>query len=489
LIYPASTESGSPPADWFGYQVMKDKLGINLKLNLLPAGNDGDLKLSALAASNSLPDLMTFESRNRSLFFKFIDQGLIAPVESLLPMMPQRAKDRYSDPDLNRLVSVDGKLYGLQQSADAQLYKRYGIAIRQDWLDKLGLQAPTTLDEFFNVAKAFTEKDPDGNGKNDTYGLGATIISDGNNFGSYLDFIYGAFGEAGTWNLSDISNIHLNVRDANYEQATAYLRKLVDAKVIDPDWATMKQDDFRSRWKQGKYGMWVEDFSALSSEANYKAFDTTNPNGVVKFIPPPKGPDGKSAMTTFVKAGTQFYAISKKAMDSGKFPAIAKLLEWSNNGEGYYVLGFGKEGVNYKLDAQGKVTGEGIDPKLHYLSKEQQPISQMKWMAYKGSQDELRARYAAYKTQAGRAMDPLDFYNTAFNFPNQDATPTQLIRPAANTADLGRYISENLFQFALGQKPLDDQNWKAYIQGLNGLNASTWEASAKQDLQKAGYIK
>lgn len=194
-------------------------------------------------------------------------------------------------------------------------------------------------------------------------------------------------------------------------------------------------------------------------------------------------------MTTFVKAGTQFYAISKKAMDSGKFPAIAKLLEWANSGEGYYLLGFGKEGVNYKLDAQDKVTGEGIDPKLQYLSKDQQANYQMKWMAYKGSQGELRARYAAFKTQSGRTMDPLEFYNTAFNYPNSDATPVQVIRPATNSADVGRYISEGLLQFILGQRPLDDQNWKAYLQGLDGVGASQWEAAAKQDLQKAGFGK
>src|SRR5205085_1615698 len=103
-----------------------------------------------------------------SLFFKFVDQGLIAPVETLLPMMPQRTKDRYSDPDLSKLVTVGGKAYGLQEPATAQLYKRLSLVVRQDWLDKLGLKAPTTLDEFYDVAKAFTEKDPDGNGKNDT---------------------------------------------------------------------------------------------------------------------------------------------------------------------------------------------------------------------------------------------------------------------------------------------------------------------------------
>ena len=60
-------------------------------------------------------------------------------------------------------------------------------------------------------------------------------------------------------------------------------------------------------------------------------------------------------------------------MDAGKGPAIAKLLEWMSSKEGYYLIGFGVEGVNYKLDKDGNVTTEGIDPKLAWTAKEQQP--------------------------------------------------------------------------------------------------------------------
>ena len=45
------------------------------------------------------------------------------------------------------------------------------MIIRQDWLDNLGLKAPTNMDEFEAVIKAFTEDDPDGNGQKDTMGL------------------------------------------------------------------------------------------------------------------------------------------------------------------------------------------------------------------------------------------------------------------------------------------------------------------------------
>jgi len=118
-----------------------------------------------------------------------------------------------------------------------------------------------------------------------------------------------------------------------------------------------------------------------------------------------------------------------------------------------------------------------------------QPNTQTKNLAYNGSQAELAARYAAFTTQSGKAQAPLDWYNFSFNLPYTDATPTQIIKPAANSADLSRYISEGLIQFTLGQKPLDDANWKTFIQGLDGLNLSAWEASAKADLQKAGFAK
>ncbi len=48
--------------------------------------------------------------------------------------------------------------------------------IRQDWLDKLGLEAPRTWDELVQVAEAFVTQDPDGNGEDDTIGILGPVI-------------------------------------------------------------------------------------------------------------------------------------------------------------------------------------------------------------------------------------------------------------------------------------------------------------------------
>ena len=104
----------------------------------------------------------------------------------------------------------------------------------------------------------------------DTYGIGGFINGDG--LGNRFDFIMGAYGVPGMWNFTDANSFGLNVRDEQYPEALAYFKSLVGAKVIDPDWPTLKRDDFRARWKQGMFGIMWEDFAALTNKSNYTPF-------------------------------------------------------------------------------------------------------------------------------------------------------------------------------------------------------------------------
>ena len=61
MLYSATqTEAGALPDDWAGYAVLKDKLGIELELQMLPSNpNDQDLQVRAMAAADTLPDFFT----------------------------------------------------------------------------------------------------------------------------------------------------------------------------------------------------------------------------------------------------------------------------------------------------------------------------------------------------------------------------------------------------------------------------------------------
>ncbi len=488
LWYGASvSEAGSPPDDWAAYKIIKEKLGINLKLVTEPSSTaDQDTKINAAAAANNLPDV--FMVNRDPVLYKLVQQGLVAPVDKLLPLMPVRTKDHYSNPDRNKLATWDGVMYGLPDPGT--LPHIDGLVIRKDWLDKLNLKAPTTMDEFLDVAKAFTEKDPDGNGKNDTYGFCAYIEGAGlarAGLGTRFDWAYGAYGVAGVWNLTDSASFGLNLRSPNAMKATQFLKQMVEAKVIDPDWPTLKKDEFRARWKQGKCGMMHENFAALSTKANYADFDKNFPNAQWDVLVPPTGPDGKSSDGVEI-ASARLYAISKKAADVGKGPAIAKLLEWMAT-DGYMLLGFGQEGVNYKLDKDGNVTIEGVDPKLAYTVKEMQPLTQLRNMVYVNKPIELKVRYPSFKTASGRVQDPLAYRNGFDKQPYTESTGAAVINPPSNAADFVRFYNENIIKFVLGQQPLNDKTWADYVAGLDKLGAKDLEANAKTTLQQAGFLK
>jgi putative aldouronate transport system substrate-binding protein len=482
---PAVPEVSAPPDNWSFYKLVKQKFNINLKVELLPLGNDGLTKFSAAAAANNLPDF--FQITSDSLFLKWIPLGLVAPVDSLLPLMPQRTKDRYSVATINKLYTINGKLYSLAENAGSILPRRTGFFIRQDWLTKLGLQAPKTLDDFLTVAKAFTFHDPDGDGKNDTYGFGAILdpTTYAQGLGNFFAPIYGAFGLPGPWDFSVPGKLTLSVRNPGFLQATQFVKSLVDAKVIDPDWTTLTQNDIRARWKQGKYGMFWEDFAAAISKSNYKPFDQNFPNAQLVPLAPPVGPTGQSDVAEY--STIRFHmGVSQKAMSAGKGPAIAKLLEWTNSGDGYYLTGFGQKGVNYNLDTQGNIVTTGVS--TPFTAAAAQPFIQIRNLSLNNSPSELTARYPSYQTKSGRTVVPLQILQTFGNMPWVDGTREGAIQPAANQADINRYIQEGLVQFVTGQKPLTTSSWSTYIQGLDGLGVADWEASALKNLQDKNLL-
>jgi putative aldouronate transport system substrate-binding protein len=490
-LIPTSSQAPAPAADWIGFKTIKEKLNINLKYVSLPSGADGETKLNAAAAANALPDFFetvsTTSERN-----KLIDlnkQGLVAPVDSLLPLMPNRVKTHYNNPTAFSLANIGGKQMGFVEVPN--LPRREGLVIRKDWLDKLGLKMPTTVDELITVAQAFTEKDPDGNGKNDTYGIGGFFDSSWGG-GQRFAFIWGAYGVPDLWNWGDTANFGLAIRTPEFRQALEKFRKMNELKIIDPDWATINRDEFRIRWPQGRYGIIWEDFSALSSAANYAKFDNNFPTGEWVAVPALKsGGTNKNYLAAYGSVGI-FTAVSKKAMDAGKGPAIAKLLEWMASPEGYYLLGFGVEGVNYKLDKDGIVTTEGLaDPKQAWTDASQQANTQMRnQLIYVNDPKEVQARYPSSVSKNGRTISQMAFYQFFSTQPWLDSAQGQLIVNPTNRADLQRYYNENFQAFALGTKPLNDQTWADFLKGLdNNVSASKWEADTKKLLQDAGVLK
>lgn len=480
----AVTEAGPPPADWEVLTTLKEKFGIDLLLTALPSsGSDQDQKINAAAAANALPDLFLVE---RPTWLRLVDQGLVAEVDDMYAKMPNR-KAHYNE-DSKIFTTVDGKSYGLADPAS--LVRNEGVLIRKDWLDKLGLKVPVTLDDYMNVMKAFTFNDPDGNGKNDTWGYGAfiEIYSDAEGLGRRMEPIMGAFGMCGTWGMTK-AKPGLKVLQPEYFDALTFVKKMCDEKVIDPNWLTYKKDDFRAAWKQGRFGIMREQNAAFAAKNNYAPFDKNFPNGEWIVIDPPKGPKGLQAAGNY-SASFRILAVSQKAADAGKKDAIAKLLNWmSDEGPdgGYYTLGWGKEGVNF-VKKDGVPTSAGVpDPAKAWDKAENVNLTQLRNMVFYNSGVEIQARYPAYITDvskkemsAGKVL--LDMQSR----PWENALNNTLLPPP--NADVKRFLEQGVLEFLTGKRNLTKDNWNAWVAEFKKVGGEAWNNAGVEYAKKNNLL-
>lgn len=149
----------------------EQELGIKINYKWAVAGEGFQQKVTMAVASDDLPDIMTLPAKD---YFTLAKAGKLA---DLTPYFDKYASDTLKS-TLNadggkqmKTAYVDGKLYGIPQTGGFDATADM-IWIRQDWLEKLNLPVPKTLDDVVKIAKAFRNDDPDGNGVKDTFGIG-----------------------------------------------------------------------------------------------------------------------------------------------------------------------------------------------------------------------------------------------------------------------------------------------------------------------------
>jgi putative aldouronate transport system substrate-binding protein len=397
--------------------------------------------------------------------------------------MPIRSAQRYCE-ESRRFTTINGRSFGFASPGAAP--RNEGLLIRADWLENLGLDIPVTLDDFMNVMRAFTFNDPDGNGHDDTWGFGAfmELTPHEGGLGRRLDPIFGAFGVPGTWNLS-YENPGLNIRDPAFFDALGFVRQMVEERVIDPEWTALRRDDFRARWKQGRFGIMREQNAAFAAQHNYRPFDELFPEGRWIVIDPPIGPHGHSSVGVYTPS-YRIYAVSTRAMVDGKGPYIARLLEWMT--ENYFLLGWGVEGDNFVFDENGIPTVEGIpNPERGFDRPAMQRYTQLRNKVFYNSDIELAARFPTWTTIAGREMSALWTLREMQERPwmlntGADALPLP-------GADVERLYNQRIVEFVTGTRQLTRENWNAFLDEFDRIGGETWETAAIALARESGFIQ
>lgn len=466
-----SQEAGPPPGDWPWLQRVRDELNIDVQITWISDAGQYTPTLRTRAAANDLPDVFATDLSTTSLL---VQQGLAADWQPFREFMPTYVRDR----DVEALAPIgtfDGKQYSLV-TKNADPYKGV-IAIRQDWLQNLGLEVPKTTDEFLAVAEAFTTQDPDGNGAADTYGFTGSVNFEG--FIAGLGGFQGAFGDSAPWSVVDGKLVNRAVTE-EHRQYLEFISRVQAAGVMDPDWVSQESLDSWAKWKAGRIGILFEDWCALFCIQGYSEFKAANPTGSYVPIDPPVGPTGLSMAGERSNAGLQL-GLSQRAVDEGRGEAVARLLEWIN-GPGYLATAHGEEGQGWERNAEGQI--------LQIKEVSVLPYRQLTGWALVGSPEELVARYeSVHSYDDGETIDVYSVLERSGAYPINDTTQWAAMppAPAATYADFIRTQAEGEYAFMTGTRSFDE--WDTYVETLNSIGLAEWTAQAEARARELGIIQ
>ncbi|MFB6362803.1 extracellular solute-binding protein [Paenibacillus elgii] len=338
VIADASTQLPSADKD-FVKKAIEEKFNVNLKMVYMPIGQDYTNKLNTMIASGDIPDVFYAEGISSS---NYIRDGVARDLTGVVApdKMPNYFKYWVTEANL-KSYQVLGAFKRAPVPYETNYYRTFYI--RKDWLDKLGMSMPTNYDELVDVMKAFTLKDPDGNGKNDTYGFTAA----GNGTSIPMDFPeYLKNGLVGDTYVE--GDQFVDVRsDIRMQNVLGDIKKLLDLKVVDPDWFLNKYGQHFDKAAQGKAGIVV-------GQGRELAFDN-NPAGLqMKSKQAGQTTADWQPFHPWEKTGTWVetipnnpFLISSKSSDE-KVQRSIEILNWLAGEEGFLLTRYGKEGVHYK---------------------------------------------------------------------------------------------------------------------------------------------
>ncbi|RAV21270.1 extracellular solute-binding protein [Paenibacillus contaminans] len=263
-------------ADSPGMQKIREYTGYNIDINWV-VGAGFEEKLNATIASGSMPQVLVIPDNKSANIVNAARSGMFWEVGPYLKDYPNLAN---LNPQILTNISLDGKIYGLPRTRPLS---RSGILFRKDWLDNVGLKAPQTVDELYEVLKAFTLNDPDKNGKNDTFGL--------SDQGAAIDNLAIYFGAPLTWGVQPDGKLIPSFMTPEYLEAMKFNRKLYTEKLVNQDFLIAK-DGYVANINQGKAGFL---FTAVDSvtTALFADLKKLNPQATLDVATGIKGPKGE----------------------------------------------------------------------------------------------------------------------------------------------------------------------------------------------------
>ena len=260
VTYPRNVKHGDFENMWY-IERLAEKTGITLEIQAIEESG-WDEKVGLLFSSGDYGDIFLYGlSINEASQYGMA--GMLIPLEDLVAQYSPNTQTIYeSFPEtLRNLTADDGHIYiaPAYNNTPRDMLLQYSDWINAEWLAKLGLNMPSTLEEFYDALLAFKTEDPNGNGEADEIPWSFVYNGDGYNM------VLGAFGFVNArHDVIDDQYVYVPAQE-NFRHYLEFMHKLYDEQLLDNDIFTMTTDDYLAKILTLNVGSTI-DYNVTSEE-------------------------------------------------------------------------------------------------------------------------------------------------------------------------------------------------------------------------------
>lgn len=466
-------------------KVWFEDTGVEFDWQAIPSEGAQEKINLMLASGEELPDVFwNFgDGKSGNIVVQYADQDIFLPTEGLINEYMPNLKKILDDSEnyWSEITAPDGHTYGFPY-----IEEMYGLVltggpllINKTWLDEVGKEVPTTVDEWVDCLKAFRDGgDLNGNGVDDEIPM-ATWFGATDTFGSYNMFyrFTGAFGCADSYCGGNAYADHLRLidgkvtftaQDEAFRKTAEFFNMLYNEGLI---WNGSFEADESASYKSS---LIKEDVARIGCFGTWTDQEITNLDVHDEYVAIPRL-QGEAGMTGFENNYSELQDSSNTAITTTcKFPhVIAKFVDYMVGDPAISIQSnWGAEGYNYAKDENG-ILRTPLDEQGRYEAQTEYANfgeARVNSTTCRGSMIVLDEYY---ETVAGYAYDAVqllenqktngkeDIMAEYDTIPRVMMTTDELSRLAQIQPTISDIVDRYINQWVTGG--VTDDNWNAYL--------------------------
>ena len=477
----------------------EEKTGVHVNWQLASSADVAE-KVSLILATNNkadMPDIFMNAGLNRQVVDAYGAQGTLIDLTDLIEEygVNQKALAEHNPGFTGEMVSYDGGIYFIARYYET-VHMRHPqkIWMNMKWLENVGMEVPTTTEEFYDVLKAFKEQDANGNGDPDDE-IPMIYIASGDGYataprGIMPSFVY--YNPLNDCLFVEDGVVKVSYAEEGWREGLRYLKRLYDDGLLDNELFSMTLDQAKALAADPNGNRVGVKIGHVINIVNFAAEDVYD----YEVIDPLEGPTGlKQAPLEFVPPtpnacityACEDPALAFRWLDAMQYDSTNDI---ANGDYTWLNFWYGEQGVGWDVADEGGVGFTGTPAAYKWLFTWGEPQNTHWYEEFPINMPEGWKPLIQAEQGGGYNQEQV-IYNATVNHEAPYAVDKTLHKPsleedvsievAEMTANLDTYYKSMMAKFVRGEADLD-ADWDSYLAELDNIGLQEYLAIYQETL-------